>query len=225
MTNEQKVFDRCFDNYRYAEKKILTFTYTRLIIVLYCHIRSNLFFGADEEFFMEDLRKLDWAKQCIECLANGIQPFTGEVLENSILDDPQLIRCFFFVRDVLNEKIASVGQKKPKETFVLSDALLARIPIQPDKICLTKFLSAIKEINDDKAPKFKDISEYLINEGLLEVVTNADNKAVKRATEKALPLGIENQTRMNSRGQSYTVVVYTAEGQQYLIECLKKIYQ
>lgn len=172
---------------------------------------------------MDNIEKVEWAKNCIESLANGIQPFTGEVSENSILDDPQLIRCFFFVRDVLNEVIASGGKKKTKTEFVLTDTLLDRIPIRPEKMCLTQFLNGIKEVNEGKAPKFGAIREYLIEQELLESRQDASGKITRYATNKAKQYGIENEERIGSNGK-YTVVVYDTTGQQYLVECIKKMY-
>lgn len=172
---------------------------------------------------MDNIEKVEWAKNCIECLANGIQPFTGEVSENSILDDPQLIRCFFFVRDVLNEVIASGSKKKTKTEFVLTDALLDSIPIHNEKVCLTQFLNGIKEVNEGKAPKFGSIREYLIEQGLLESRQDERGKIVRYATDKAKQHGIENEERVGSNGR-YTVVVYDTAGQQYLVECIKKMY-
>lgn len=172
---------------------------------------------------MENIEKVEWAKNCIESLANGIQPFTGEVLENSILDDPQLIRCFFYVRDVLKEVIESGGKKKTKTEFVPTDTLLDRIPIKPGKICLTQFLNGIKEVNEGKAPKFGAIREYLIEQGLLESRQDKNGKVIRYATNTARQYGIENEERVGSSG-TYTVVVYDTTGQQYLVECLKKMY-
>ena len=53
---------------------------------------------------MNELETMRRAQQYIEQLAQGIDPLTGqEMSEDAVLNQPRLVRCFFYVAGVLKE--------------------------------------------------------------------------------------------------------------------------
>ncbi len=50
------------------------------------------------------------AKGYMDALANGIDPITGKELpEDTVLNRPQMIRCFFYVSDILRQVVENGG--------------------------------------------------------------------------------------------------------------------
>ena len=84
---------------------------------------------------MNDMDKMQNAIRFIECLANGIHPATGEILNETIFDEPEVIRCLFYVKDVLQEKIKTPS-KSQKDKFIISDNLHLEDFLQDEPICL-----------------------------------------------------------------------------------------
>lgn len=63
-----------------------------------------------------NIELLNRAKEYIEKLANGINPTTGELIQNdSVINDAKIIRCLFFVKDVLDDNINKCMKTKRKE--------------------------------------------------------------------------------------------------------------
>ena len=78
---------------------------------------------------INDIDKIGKANNIILKLANGIDPVNGEVIENdNVLNDPRMIRCFFFVSKVLENVIAGEYSKASKKTkFIITDEQKDRI--------------------------------------------------------------------------------------------------
>ena len=70
-----------------------------------------------------DLTKLDLAIKYIERMAEGKNPVTNQdIIEETIVNDPNVIRCLFFIVDVLKQVQANGGAitsntKSKKEKF------------------------------------------------------------------------------------------------------------
>ena len=75
---------------------------------------------------MTELEKIKYAKQAVEKLANGINPFTGQgVPDDDTLNQVKVSRCLFYVADILrqveeNGGVAKKGKKSAKQPFSLS---------------------------------------------------------------------------------------------------------
>ena len=62
-----------------------------------------------------DIKLVEHAKDYIDDLANGINPFTKEeVNENDIVNNVKISRCLFYVSDLLKEIIDNEGITKHK---------------------------------------------------------------------------------------------------------------
>ena len=72
---------------------------------------------------MADVEKLRKVKQCIDSLAEGLNPFTGQPLpEADIVNDVRVSRSLFLVSAFLQEQMQGTTAKKPgkKQAFRLS---------------------------------------------------------------------------------------------------------
>jgi len=65
---------------------------------------------------MDQLELVQHAKDCIDALADGIDPTSGrELLEDTVLNHPGMIRCFFHVSDILRQVVENGGQVTAKK--------------------------------------------------------------------------------------------------------------
>ncbi len=172
---------------------------------------------------MNDVEKLQNATNMIECLANGIHPITGEILEGTVFDEPEIIRCLFFVKEVLREHIAHPPKMK-KGDFSIPETLRLEDFLQDQPISLTPFIKKIKEANHDVGPNANKIWELLLERGLLYKGENINGKETKLPTELGEQSGLKCVTRHNSAGVSYYVVVYDRKGQELLLDCIRELY-
>ena len=172
---------------------------------------------------MEENERIAKAEKYVECLANGVHPITGEILSESIFDEPEMIRGLFFVRDVLQDCNAR-PKKSAKDKFTLTDNLLLEDILQESPISLSAFLKKIKELNNGIGPSGKEIRIFLIEKGYLYEDTSADGKTSKIPTELGKQSGLSYVEKSNMYGISYNVVVYNKQAQKLLCNIIKEIY-
>lgn len=172
---------------------------------------------------MNDTARIQNAIKFIDCLANGVNPVTGEILQETVFDEPEVIRCLFFVKDVLQEKTSSPA-KSQKDKFVITDDLRLEDFLQTEPVSLSPFLRKIKETNGGAGPNAGKIWGLLIEKGYLREGTNADGKATRLPTDLGRQSGISCVERVRMTGKSYIVVVYNRKAQQLIIDCIKELY-
>lgn len=172
---------------------------------------------------MNDIEKMQNATRLIECLANGIHPLTGEILKETIFDEPEVIRCLFYVKEVLQGKIA-VPSKSQKDKFIITDNLHLEDFLQDEPICMSPFVRKIKEANNEIGPSASKIWELLIEKGYLYEGTNIDGNNTKLPTELGKQNGLSYVERIRTSGKNYFVVEYNRRGQELLIECIIELY-
>ena len=180
---------------------------------------------------MTELEKIKYAKQAVEKLANGINPFTGQgVPDDDTLNQVKVSRCLFYVADILrqveeNGGVAKKGKKSAKQPFSLSPESLRNFQFSSTPISLTEFLERLNSLIDKDNTKklsFNTLSGWLIEMGFLKMVVAADGRNTRRPTEAGNTLGIHTESRMGQQG-SYTVVVYTKDAQQFILDNLDAV--
>ena len=79
---------------------------------------------------MTELETMQRAKMYLDKLAQGIDPISGEEMEqDSVLNNVRLARCFFYVSGVLEQVIANggeVGQVARNADFFITPEQLAQ---------------------------------------------------------------------------------------------------
>ena len=180
---------------------------------------------------MTDLEVMKKAKTYIDKLANGINPLDDTpIAENDIINNVHLSRCLFYVSDVLRSVIENGGtvssKKTSKEKFHVTFEEIQKfqfsdIPIPISEI--TKRINDITESENMKKLSHKNITEWLINVGMLKVITNPDGKNVKRPTTNGIELGITTEERTNFNGNYYTIVLYNRDAQHFIIDNMDAI--
>jgi hypothetical protein len=120
-----------------------------------------------------ELDKLNRAKEYLDKLAEGTDPFTGEELpQDTILNNIRLSRCFFYVSGVLSQVIANSGRiGKPTENqtpFYITDEELSRIKISDSPVSITIFVKMVNDAvcePDRKKLSVITVTSWLVKEG------------------------------------------------------------
>lgn len=177
-----------------------------------------------------DQAKLDIAIKYVERIVDGCNPGNNVPLENDdILNNPNIMRCMYFIKDVLKEVRSNggiIGGKNGKEpalpfpidvldnftyaedksiTHVLNQIYEPMSDLNVKKISVTKVTAALKE------------EGYLLDEPNLET-----GKTRKVPSEKGRELGIYLIER-EYNGRMYQSVTYNKNAQEYVVELIRKL--
>lgn len=179
-----------------------------------------------------DINKLKVAIKYVERISNGCNPVNNLPLEEEeALNNPNVIRCMEFVKEVLeaveqNDGIIGRPKRKDKEWaqhFPLE--ILSSFKYEEDKqitYFIRQLYEPISDMNIKQIPA-KRITDWLMLEGYLkeEYIEKYDKK-VKMVTEQGKQIGLYNEER-EARGFHYLAVVYGKAAQEYIVAHFEKI--
>ncbi len=180
-----------------------------------------------EQFEMEKLEKV---LEFVNRMADGMNPVTGSAYEeDTVLNDPEVIRCMFSVKEILTAVKYNGGtvggrHKPVKKDFPLE--MLEAFKYVEDKT-ITKVVGQINDGVDGNVYEklsYKTITDWLKGNGYLEEVQ--DDKLGKRATvstDKGNDIGITHSLQTNMSGAAYYRVVYDQRAQEFLIKTLPEM--
>ena len=181
---------------------------------------------------MTELELMQHTKGYLDKLARGIDPLTDrEVPENDIINNVRISRCLFYVSDILRQviqnggiqvKTIKAGEKAP---FALSFEERTRYSFGDWPATASVIAQRLNELVDlDTMQKLKttSITGFLMQSGLLYDEESPTGKKNKRPTEAGRQLGITTTVRTGQNGD-YTVVVYSREAQQFILDNLDAI--
>lgn len=174
---------------------------------------------------MTELEKIEYAKSFIDKLANGINPLDDTpISETDIVNNVRLSRCFFYVSDILRQVIERGGinpPKKPKkQPFTLTVEQLNSFPISEIPLSISEIVNVFNNMADlETVVKLKtiDITSWLVEIGLLEVVNLPSGKTTKRPTADGAKFGICLEDRIGKTGP-YSAVMYDENMQQFIVD-------
>ena len=181
---------------------------------------------------MTEMEKLISAKNYMDCLSNGIDPISDEVLpKDTVLNNVGLSRSFFYVSDILRQVIengGSVAKRSQRRNylppFMLPDELQKKIEVTTAPAMIRQFTGRINSLIDENSMqklKVTEVTKWLVDNGLLceEVVNDKKRKTPTKEGEK---LGIYSEARDGHYG-SYLAILYKEEAQRHIINNLDKI--
>ena len=171
---------------------------------------------------MADIEKLRKVKQCIDSLAEGLNPFTGQPLpEEDIVNDVRVSRSLFLASAFLQEQMQGKTEKKngKKQAFRLSLEERDRVefsfrPISASE--LARRMNNAAGAQDCKKITYRQITDWLVEVGMLKLVENVAGTQ-RRPTESGKKMGISVESRIGQSGP-YQVVLYSAEAQRFIVD-------
>ena len=171
---------------------------------------------------MADVEKLCKVKQCIDSLAEGLNPFTGQPLpEEDIVNDVRVSRSLFLASAFLQEQMQGKTEKKngKKQAFRLSLEERDRVefsfrPISASE--LARRMNNAAGAQDCKKITYRQITDWLVEVGMLKLVENVAGTQ-RRPTESGKKMGISVESRIGQSGP-YQVVLYSAEAQRFIVD-------
>lgn len=151
---------------------------------------------------MADVEKLYRVKQCIDSLAEGLNPFTGQPLpEADIVNDVRVSRSLFLASAFLQEQMQGTTAKKPgkKQAFRLSLEERERVEFSSQPIPASELARRMNDAvgtQDCKKIGYRQITDWLVEVGILKLVENAVGAQRRRPTDSGEKLGISLENRM-----------------------------
>lgn len=178
-----------------------------------------------------DVKKLEKAIVYLQRIADGHNPVNNTPAEeDSVLNDPNVIRCMFFVKEVLEEVKRNNGYigKKAKKSNKVSFPIevLGNFAYDEDK-AISKFVNQINELIDETVYQklnYRLITQWLKTNGFLEENYSREfDKTITLPTDKGVQIGIRAERKRSSRGIEYMSVVYDKYAQNYIIRNMETI--
>lgn len=178
-----------------------------------------------------DMKKLETAIIYLQRIADGNNPINNlPAEEDSVLNNPNVIRCMFFVKEVLEEVKRNNGYigKKAKKGAKLEfpTSTLDSFVYKEDK-AITRFVEQLNEsVNADiyQKVKYRSILQWLkLNGFLKEEYSQEFNKTITLPTDFGLKIGIRVERKTSSSGNEYLTVIYGKPAQEYIVKNLKEI--
>ncbi len=177
-----------------------------------------------------DLGKLEKALIYVNRIADGKNPVNNMPADDdAVLNDPNVIRCMFFVKEALtaiknNGGVVGRPVKIKKKDFPLET--LSEFHFE-EKKTITKFVEQLNDkINQDEYEKlsYKTITDWLKkNDYLQEVDDEKLGKKVTLTTEKGRSVEITHALQTNLNGSSYYRVEYDKTAQEFIVGKLPAI--
>lgn len=181
---------------------------------------------------MTELDVMKHAKSYIDQLANGIDPISGKAISpDCILNQVRLVRCLFYVSDILRQVIENGGQigaKKKNEKgipFQMTEKIRSAVRCLPVPVSITQFLAQFNNARDEETMKKLPptlVTGWLVEKGFLMVETTPDGRRKKRPTDAGRELGIFTESRQGKHGV-YEAILYDESAQQFLIDNMDTI--
>ena len=179
-----------------------------------------------------DQIKLEVAIKYVERIADGCNPVNNTPLDNNdVLNNPNIIRCMYFIKDVLDEvrkNGGAVGGKSGKEpSLPFPIDILNRFVYAEDK-SITHVLNQIYEPIADmdvKKVSVTKITAALKDNGYLYDEPNPETgKTRKVPSAKGKELGIYMVER-EYNGRVYQSVTYGKKAQEYVVALIRKMVE
>lgn len=177
-----------------------------------------------------DLEKLEVAMKYIDRMADGKNPVKNLPVENdSILNNPNVIRCMYFIKEVLTavkDSNGMIGEKvaKPSKSPFPYECLSSFQYIEDTSI--THFLAQLKSLSPDpnvRGIATKTVTSWLKSKGyLIDVMDKYTGKPHSEVTDAGLDFGLYMEERTSTRGD-YLMIMYSQKAQEYLVANMEKI--
>ncbi len=166
------------------------------------------------------------ARDYLQALSEGRDPLSGKAVDDEILSQPRLQRCFAFVAAYLQRELTRSVQNE--ELFLPTQEEAARICSEED-VALSEFYEKLSDVATARgvAPiPPRTINHFLLRAGLVEgcVESVFVERRVLRAGARAEELGIYDKPRLAPRTGALThTLMLSPDAQHWLLSHLPQI--
>lgn len=178
---------------------------------------------------MTELETMQRAKRYIDKLAQGIDPVTDQELTgDTVLNQARLVRCFFYVSDVLQRVIdngGAVGNERKIYEFTLSPEQIAAFPYEKKTVRISEFVEMLYRAAQNpqmKKPKTTWITNWLLAKGFLMQEARFDGKLRRVPTKAGQSIGMSRISLPGKYGE-YDSVYYDLNAQHFILDNLDSI--
>ena len=182
---------------------------------------------------MTELETMQRAKMYIDKMANGINPLTDKAVnEDDMINNVRISRCLFYVSTVLDKAIQAETKierkaKVSKIPFDISNEDLSKYIFSDEPVYVSVISDGVNKLNsrdDTKKLRTQDITDWLINCGLLYRHETEAGAIKKYPTKEGKKMGIVTVEREGKTG-TYLSVVYSKEAQKFIIDNMPTIIE
>ena len=170
-----------------------------------------------------DITKMQWAKMCIDYLANGVDPVFNTDVDEDTLHNEQIISCFRFISDILARDIYEAENAiKNSNEFFITDEQIAALKTYSYNCKVSELAAEINRVTEENETKNLAatwINDWLEAEGYL---CPSDLKS-RIATEKGKQLGISSEYRQRDNGNEYYINFFTEQAQAFVFQHINDI--
>jgi hypothetical protein len=175
----------------------------------------------------QDIEKMQKAREVLQKMANGINPVSGQTIEKEhFLQDPRIIRCMFFIADVLKRQIDETIYRERRPTiFSITAEEKERIEFPAGKIGVNEFSRCVNHVIDiSRSKKLTgvELNKRLKKMGLLNEEKTPDGRTRTTLDVQSAGHGFETG-RKTYNGHEYEMVLFNDQGKRYLLDNLEII--
>ena len=179
------------------------------------------------------MSKLEVAMKYIERIADGKNPVNNKPAEeDSVLNNPNVIRCMYFVKEVLaavSENGGVIGGRaaKPARSPFPFECLSGFHYTEDTSIAhLIRQFKALAQDPNVRGIGTKPVTDWLRQKGYLtDQLDQYTGKKYASVTEAGEEFGLFMQERTSAYGQSYKLIMYSQKAQEFLAANLKQIVE
>lgn len=164
-------------------------------------------------------------KEILLKMAGGIDPIHGEVIsEESFLNDPNIIRSFYYTVDVLEHVVQGTLYKRQTSTFHITQEQINKVVLPEGKIGVSDFTNCINAVLDiqDKKVNSTDLNRRLRLMQILDESKGEDGRVKTIIGVQSHQYGFESERR-SFHGHEYDKIVINDQGKRFLLENLERI--
>lgn len=183
---------------------------------------------------MDKCAILRHARGYLDALSRGIDPLTGEMLDpGEVVCQDRIRRCLVYVSDVLGQVIENdgeIGARRERRSrrlpFAPNAAMQTGVEISDTPVSLNTIVVQINGYVERGMYKLRhrDVTAWLAANGILQATTDENGKKRMRVTETGKAMGITEELRYSrGRGMHYTVLLYSAQMQRFIVGHLTEI--
>lgn len=183
-----------------------------------------------------DAKKLETAILYLQRITEGKNPVNNmPAEEGDIINNPNVVRCMFFVKEVLEELKRNDGYigRRPRTN---RDDSKKEYPLEAleafrytgDKP-ISKLVGQFNEYADMTVYQklvYNPVKQWLLENGyLVEEQKAGSEKRITRPTDKGTEAGIKSEMRTSPRGGSYLYITYGQKAQEMIVENRYKFFK